>query len=178
MLSTLITSKTRVKLLLKFFLNASTSSYLKNLESEFDDSSNGIRLELNKFEKAGLLLSETKGNKKMFKANTKHPLFRDIHNIILKYAGIDRLIEDVVERLGNVESVYLVGSFAKGLESKVIDVILIGDINRDYLIQLVPKAESLIDKKIKFVVYTNKEFSDAMDEILSEAHLLIWSAAK
>ncbi|MFN3444791.1 MAG: ArsR family transcriptional regulator, partial [Bacteroidia bacterium] len=30
MLDTLITSKTRIKLLLKFFLNSKTSSYLRN----------------------------------------------------------------------------------------------------------------------------------------------------
>ena len=48
---------------MKFFLNSNTSSYLKNLESEFEDSSNGIRIELNKFETVGLLISESKGNR-------------------------------------------------------------------------------------------------------------------
>ena len=82
MLDTLITSKTRIKLLLKFFLNGNTSSYLRNLESEFGESSNAIRLELNKFEEAGLLNTSLEGNKKLFKANTQHPLFKDIHNIL------------------------------------------------------------------------------------------------
>ena len=50
MLDTLITSKTRIKLLLKFFLNAQTKSYLRSLEGEFGESTNAIRLELNKFE--------------------------------------------------------------------------------------------------------------------------------
>jgi len=63
MLDTLITSKTRIKLLLKFFLNSNASSYLRNLEGEFGESTNGIRLELNKFEKAGLLQSQVSGNK-------------------------------------------------------------------------------------------------------------------
>ena len=74
MLDTLITSKTRIKLLLKFFLNSNASSYLRNLESEFQESTNGIRLELNKFEKAGLLQSHMSGNKKLYQANTGHPL--------------------------------------------------------------------------------------------------------
>lgn len=176
MLSTLITSKTRIKLLLKFFLNSNNSGYLKNLESEFEDSSNGIRLELNKFEKAGLLFSELKGNKKVFKANIHHPLFNDIHNIILKYAGIDRLLEDVVEQLGNVHRVYLVGLFARGLESKVIDIIVVGDVNLDYFVHLLTKAEVLIGKKIKFLLYSESEFNASEREILSEEHLLIWSS--
>jgi len=175
MLSTLITSRTRVKLLLKFFLNSNTSSYLKNLESEFEDSSNGIRIELNKFESAGLLVSENKGNKKIFKANVKHPLFKDIHSIILKYAGIDKIIEDVVKRLGNVSSVYLVGAFARGIESKIIDILIVGDVDRDYLLKLIDKVEVVIEKKIRFVLYTEEDFSQNKLELLSEAHLLIWN---
>src|SRR5210317_816386 len=102
MLDTLITSKTRIKLLLKFFLNSNASSYLRNLEGEFKESTNGIRLELNKFEKAGLLTSRMLGNKKVYKANTNHPLFNDIHNILLKYIGFDQIISTVISKLGNV----------------------------------------------------------------------------
>ena len=85
MLETLITSKTRLKLLLKFFLNSNSSSYLRELESEFHESTNAIRLELNRFEEAGLLQSQTKGNKKFYHANTDHPLYPDINSILLKY---------------------------------------------------------------------------------------------
>ena len=90
MLDTLITSKTRIKLMLKFFLNTKEESYLRGLEEEFGESSNSIRLELNKFEKAGLLDSRSKGNKKLFRANTKHPLFPDIHSLLLKHIGLMR----------------------------------------------------------------------------------------
>ncbi len=176
MLSTLITSKTRIKLLLKFFLNAKNTGYLKNLEQEFDDSSNGIRVELNKFEEAGLLTSESVGNKKIFKANQKHPLFKDIHNIIFKYAGVDQIIETIVNRLGNVKSVYLVGSLARGIESNIIDLIIIGDINKEYLINLIDKAEPLIGKKIRYVLYQPQEFQNQISEILNQEHLLIWNA--
>lgn len=174
MLGTLITSKTRIKLLLKFFLNANNTGYLKNLEAEFADSSNGIRVELNKFEEAGLLQSENVGNKKIFKANQRHPLFKDIHSIILKYTGIDQIIESVVDRLGNVNSVYLVGSFARGLESNVIDLIIIGDINKEYIASLIEKAESIIKKKIRYIIFSKDDFEENKLEILSEQHLIIW----
>jgi predicted nucleotidyltransferase len=175
MLETLITSKTRIKLLLKFFLNASNTGYLKNLEHEFEDSSNGIRLELNKLEQAGLLNSASVGNKKIFQANTKHPLFFDIHNIIMKYTGLDQIIETVVNRLGNVQKVYLVGTLAKGLESSIIDLIIIGDINKEYLVNLIDKAEPIIGKKIRYVWYQSEEFEKVKIQILTEEHLLIWN---
>ena len=85
MLDTLISSKTRIKLLQKFFLNSNIQSYLRGLESEFGDSTNSIRLELNRLEQAGMIYSEMRGNKKVFRANNAHPLFLDIQNIVRKY---------------------------------------------------------------------------------------------
>ena len=78
MIDSLITNKTRIKLLLRFFLNTGSRSYLRGLESEFGESTNAIRLELNRFEEAGLLVSSMDKNKKMFQANRHHPLFDDI----------------------------------------------------------------------------------------------------
>ena len=141
MLETLISSKTRIKLLLKFFLNSNTTAYLRSLEAEFGESTNGIRQELNRLESAGMLTSFSKGNKKMFRANINHPLFSEIRNIVLKTIGLDQIIETVIKRLGQVEKVYLVGEFAKGLDSNIIDLIFIGDIDKSYLINLAEKAE-------------------------------------
>lgn len=174
MIDALITSKTRIKLLLKFFLNSKNASYLRNLESEFGESSNAIRLELNKFEDAGLLQTATEGNKKVFKANTQHPLFSDIQNILMKYTGLDKIIEHVVEKLGKVEEVFLVGDLAKGKNSSMVDLVIVGNVNKTYLIALIDKAEKLVHKKIRYMVYTSEEFK-ANGSLKSDHHLLLWA---
>jgi hypothetical protein len=153
MIETLISSKTRIKLLLKFFLNSNTSAYLRSLESEFGDSSNGIRLELNRFEKAGMLSSFYKGNKKYFQANKNHPLYEEVNRIVLKYVGFDKIIEDVVIKLGVVEKVFVVGKFSKGIDSQIIDLLLIGRINKERLIRLIEKVEAIIKRKVRYVIY-------------------------
>ncbi|MBM3437209.1 MAG: ArsR family transcriptional regulator [Bacteroidetes bacterium] len=159
MLDTLITSKTRIKLLLKFFLNSNSRSYLRNLESEFGESTNSIRLELNRFERAGLLTSELDGNKKLFRANTRHPLFSDIHNILLKYVGFDEIIERVINKLGNLDAVFVTGDFAKGIDTSAIDLIFVGEeINREYLAKLVGKTQDMIKRKINYLRFGNDEF--------------------
>lgn len=173
MLDILITSKTRIKLLLKFFLNSKTSSYLRNLESEFGESTNSIRLELNKFEDAGLLSTSMSGNKKLFKANTKHPMFGDIQNILMKYTGLDKITEQIISKLGDVEAAYLIGDLAKGLDSSLIELIIIGNINKSYLITLTEKTEKLIHKKVRFVIYTPEEFLTQKDVILNQNHFNI-----
>lgn len=153
MLDSLITSQTRIKLLKKFFLNRSTKAHLRGLETEFGESSNAIRIELNRFEEAGLLNSLRDGNKKVYQANPKHPLYKDIHTLILKETGIDRVIDKVIHRLGSLVCVYLTGDFAHGKDSLVIELILVGsDIDREYLARKVMQAEELVRRKVSYIV--------------------------
>lgn len=175
MIETLISSKTRIKLLLKFFLNSSSKSYLRGLESEFGDSSNAIRQELNRFEKAGLLNAFTEGNKKFFQANTTHPLYRDIHNILIKYIGFDTIIDTVIERLGEIREVYLIGQLSNGLDSPVIDLMFTGDIDENYLVNLIRKAEALIHRKIRYIIYRNDELDGIDWKQFDPQPLLLWS---
>lgn len=175
MIDALISSKTRIKLLLKFFLNSNATAYLRSLESEFGESSNGIRLELNRLENAGLLSSESEGNKKIFRANTSHPLFNEIHNIVMKHIGLDQVVENVIQRLGDVQRVYLVGDFSKGMDSQVIDLILIGDFDKTYLTTLVEKAEKIIGRKIRYLIYDNEEAVTIDWKQYDPAPLLLWN---
>ena len=175
MLEALISSKTRIKILLKFFLNANLTSYLRGLEEEFGESTNSIRLELNRFEKAGFLQSFIKGNKKLFKVNNTHPLFLEINSIVKKMVGIDYVVDYILQRIGKLEKVYLIGKLSTGLDSDDIDLVLVGDSNIPYLVELIGKAEKKLDKKIKFIVYSESEFNiEKIKE--SDLHpLLIWS---
>ncbi len=177
MLETLISSKTRIKLLLKFFLNSSTTAYLRSLESEFGESTNAIRLELNRLEEAGMLASFSDGNKKMFRANTAHPLFGEIHNILLKTIGLDQVVLSVIERLGDVEQVFLVGEFAKGNDSPIIDLVFIGDIDKTFLLNVVERVEALIKRKIRYLIYGRQEFDFSMKLNINfeTESLLLWS---
>jgi len=175
MIEALISSKTRIKLLLKFFLNSSTTAYLRGLESEFGESTNAIRLELNSLEKAGMLVSELSGNKKIFRANIQHPLFREVNTILMKYLGLDQIIENVVKRLGEVEKVFLTGDFARGLDSPIIDLIFVGNIDRHYLIQLIEKVETLVKRRIRFIIYSRAEYPEAIKSHSEVEPLLLWS---
>jgi hypothetical protein len=177
MISTLITSQTRIKLLKKFFLNSSTKAHLRGLETEFGESSNSIRIELNRFEEAGLLNSLRDGNKKVFQANRNHPLFNDLHNIILKESGIDRVIEKVIHRIGNLFCVYLTGDFARGKDSLVIDLILVGEeIDREYLSRKVIQAEELVGRKVSYILLEPEE-ADAILLKIKPADLLpLWTS--
>lgn len=174
MLNALITSKTRVRLLVKFFLNPTMKAYLRQLADEFGESTNAVRVELNRLKEAGLLESEAQGNLVMYNAKTSHPLYPEIRSIVNKITGIDSIIESVIERLGSVDEAYLIGDYAKGQDTGIIDVILIGDVNKAYLHELIEKAEVLVQRKVRALVMTPDELNDYLKKQNGHS-LLLWS---
>lgn len=177
MLEALITSKTRIKLLLKFFLNSSNTGYLRSLEPEFGESTNAIRQELNRFEEAGLLNSEKEGKKKVFKANTAHPLFPELNSLLIKYVELDEIIDRVVLKLGKLEKVYLVGELAKGNDADIIDLWFVGEqIDEDYLEKLIRKAKGFIQRKLHYTILSQDLLEEKLVKKNNSNFLLLWKA--
>lgn len=174
MIDSLITSKTRIKILLRFFLNSQTTGYLRNLETEFDESTNSIRMELNKLEKAGFLKSVNEKNKKLFYANTSHPLFSDINSILKKFVGIDQIIEHITSKIGDLKAAYLTGNLAEGKNSSHLDLALVGEhLDQLAIDELIKKAEKHIHRKIICTIMSGDELSS---KYVGKPVLLIWNA--
>ena len=151
MLGELITSKTRLRLLIKFFVSQANKGHLNGLATEMGESTNGIRKELNHLQEAGYLQKLKVNNKVEYKANTKHPLFETLRKVVFKHLGLEDLVEKVLERMGNVDQIILIGDYAKGNDSGLIEVFLIGqDLNMEYISQLEDKIEDLIGRKVSF----------------------------
>ncbi|MVZ63637.1 winged helix-turn-helix domain-containing protein [Sphingobacterium humi] len=157
MLDSLITSKTRLKLLIKFFVSAANKGYLRGIAEEFNESTNSVRKELNQLADAGYLNRKQENNRIYYQANTRHPLFESLQNLVRKNLGIDRTVEKILEKAGKVESVSLLGDYAKGIDSGTIEIMVAGDeIDRGYLLQLRSKVEAVIGKKVE-IYFDNHE---------------------
>lgn len=175
MLENLITSKTRIKLMIKFFINSDTTAYLRSLSEEFGESTNSIRQELNRFEEANLLESKTEQNKKIYHANTNHPYFKDIHHLLLKYVGIEEIVDNVVKHIGELEKGYIINDFAQGNPGNIIDLILVGkNFDYDFLNKLVRKAEESVSFKIRYITVSPNEANQYIPD--KTKTLLVWSA--
>lgn len=174
MLESLITSKTRIKLLIKFFINSDTTAYLRNLSEEFGESTNGIRLELNRFEDAKFIESIFKQNKKVYKANINHPYFKDMHHLLLKYVGIDEIVESVVKHIRYLEKAYIINDFAQGNPGNILDLLLVGkSFDYDYLNKLVRNAENSVSFKIRYIAVSPEEATQYIPD--KTKTLLVWS---
>lgn len=155
MLDSLITSKTRIKLLVKFFITSANSGHLRGLANEFNESTNAIRKELNHLSEAGYLEKKEISNKIAYRANTQHPMFALMQQVVHKYLGLDLIVTQVLERMGMVKKIELLGDYAKGIDSGSIEINITGtEINTEYTESILPKVEEVIKRKVVF--YYNK----------------------
>jgi len=175
LLTGLISSKTRIKLLVRLFFNPQTRSYLRELAKEFDVSTNAVREELNQLKKTKLLKSEKSGRQVLYRANTEHSLFPELKSMVSKVMGIDQVIDSIIQRLGNLEKAYLIGDYAEGKDTGIIDLVLIGNIDMYHLNDLNKKTERYIKRKIRPLVLDHEEYQALWPELEQKPHVLIWT---
>ena len=174
LLDSLITSKTRIKLLLKFFLNPGTRAYLRGLATEFGESTNAIRVELNRLTEAKILKSVHSGRTVEYRANKKHSFYKDMQSVVKKYVGLDKLAEELATKLGDIQAAYVIGDYAKGIDSGLIDLVLIGRVDDDKLKEMIAKTEELINRKIRTLVLDPKDLKKLNSRLDIEHALFIW----
>jgi hypothetical protein len=156
-------------LLIKFFISQANKGYLNGLANEMGESTNSIRKELNHLFDAGYLKKVKNDNKVEYQVNSKHPLYETLRNVVLKHLGLEDIVDAVLEKMGNVNQILLVGDYAEGKDTGNIEIFLIGkNLDMNYINQLEPKIEKIIDRKVSFYL-SSKFLSNQKYIILYEA---------
>ncbi len=172
----IITSKTRINILMRLFLNPDQEAYLRELSKEFSTPPSVIKEELKNLSKVGLLSQKKNGRQIFYRANTTHPLFPELHSMVKKALGMDKILDSIVSRLGMVKIAFLMDDYAKGRDTGIIDLVLVGDIDQKNLQDLVRKTERYIKRKIRPLVLTENEY-EHMKTIFDERPILtLWTS--
>lgn len=153
-----------MQLLFMFFLNQENVSYLRKLASVFNEPTNSISRELIKLEDLHLLVSFKSGNKKFYRANVAHSFFQDIRNMLLKEIGFDAISTLLYRDILGLAEIYVIGSHAKGINSNIIDLVLIGQqLDNNQINTVLRSAERTVGKKIRFIVLQNNKFNSFLE---------------
>ena len=174
-LNSLITSKTRVRILMRLFLNPEQKVYVRELSDEFGLSPSQIAGELQKLTEAKMLINEKQGRQVKYRANTGHALFPEMQSMVRKALGMDRILDSIIERLGDLEQAYLIDDYAEGKDTGLIDLVLVGDIDQHNLNDLVKKTEKYIERKIRVLALTAGEYREMKKILERKPCLLLWS---
>lgn len=162
MLSKLITSKTRVKLLTLFLTHPDERFYFKYLIERLHMPPTGLHSELKRFEEIGLLESKREGNIKFYWINKGFSLYPELKGIILKTVGLADHLKEVIDKVGHIEVAFIYGSVAKDLEDagSDIDLMVVGDPDLDVLTEAVSVAENSLRREINYTVFDPKEWKE------------------
>lgn len=173
-LNSLITSKTRVRILMRLFLNPEQKVYVRELSDEFGLSPSQIAGELQRLSEAKMLTHEREGRQVKYRANKKHALFPELQSMVRKSLGMDRILDSIIERLGDLEQAFLIDDYAEGKDTGLIDLVLIGNIEQHNLNDLVKKTEKYIDRKIRVLALTVNEYKSMKKFLDGKPCLELW----
>jgi hypothetical protein len=133
-----------------------------------------VREELRQLSEAGLLVQSQQGKQVVYSANSKHPLFPELRSMVHKSLGMDRILESIVDRLGNLELAILLDDYAQGRDSGLIDPLLIGNIDHANLADRFRKTEQYIKRKVRTLVLAPEEYRMLKPTLDKRPQLLLW----
>jgi len=94
--------------------------------------------------------------------------------MVAKALGMDQVLESIIKRLGNLEKAILIDDYAEGKDSGIIDLVLVGNIDKNNLMDLTIKTEKYIGRKIRTLNLTQKEFEDNPYLLKNRPQFLLW----
>ena len=90
--------------------------------------------------------------------------------------GVDQVIDGIVNQLGDLELAYLIGDYAEGKDSGIIDLLLVGKVDKNHLNYLIERTEQYIKRKIRSLVLSRQEYKKLLPELKERPQVLVWQA--
>lgn len=159
-------SRTRTALLKLFFNDPDQKYYLRELERKLQFPASNLRRELKKLMTSHLFETEKIGNLLFYAVNKNHPIFGDLKKLIFKTIGIEGSLRKILQDFTEIEEAFIFGSFAKEKEtsSSDIDLVIIGNINEDKLIEKITPLEKELGREINHHLFSPEEWEEKKKE--------------
>ena len=158
-LAKILSSKIRAEIFRLLFGTNDKALHMRDIERRSGFAIGTIQGELKKLSNLDLVLKEVDGNRTYYRANKNHPLYNDIHNLVLKTIGLVDVLRNALETQ-KIKLAFVFGSFAKGEESadSDIDLMVIGNLGLRDITRLLSDTQEKIFREINPHVYSLKEF--------------------
>lgn len=160
MLSDLITSKTRVKILSLYLQNPGKIYHVREIVRQIEEEINAVRRELLHLEKHSMVSKEVRGNRLYYNLRNDYPLYWDLLKIVAKTSGFGGDIVKNKVKLGKIRFAMLSGRFVRGKKGEPddIDLLVVGTVVLPELALIVRGEEARRGEEINYTVMTSEEF--------------------
>jgi predicted nucleotidyltransferase len=153
-------TKNQTRVLEIFFYDPAKPYYLRQIAQMLKKQPGVFQREINKLADDGILISRYDGNRRYFRLNKDYPLYPEIKSIFFKTLGVEGLLKTELKKLEGIKEAFIYGSFARGEEksSSDVDILVIGSVAEDALIDICNRLERRINREINYVLMTEGEF--------------------
>jgi hypothetical protein len=133
-----------------------------------------VQREVNRAEQAGLVTSQKVGPTRLVHANTAHPLYGAVRQILLATYGPPAVVAQEFQTIAGVDAVVLFGSWAArylghpGPAPNDVDVLVIGNANRDVVDDAAERAEHRIGLPVQATVRTPTQWTSGRESFIKE----------
>ena len=158
-LAEILSSRVRSEIFRILFGTDVQEYHLREIQRRAKLAIGTVQQETAKLEELGLIIRQQEGNRTYYKANIAHPLYREIHNLVLKTIGLADILQTSLS-IDTIKIAFIFGSFASGTEKSDsdIDVFIIGDIGLRTVSKVLKEPSLKIGREINPHVMTAKEF--------------------
>lgn len=160
MLSDLITSQSRIKLLRVFLATPTEMYHVRELVRQTDDEINAVRRELQFLEKKGILEKEPRGNRIYYSLLKSYPFYYDLLIIGIKTIGLGADVYKNRTKLGKIKYAMFSGKFVRRMKRNHddVDFLVVGTVVLPELALLVRNEEKRLSTEINYTAMTEEEF--------------------
>jgi len=123
-----------------------------------------VRQELRKLSQLDLVAERRDGNRAYYHANRLHPLYREIHQIVLKTSGLADVIQRAL-RGQDIEVAFVFGSLADGTDvaGSDLDLMVVGSLGLKKLTAFLSGVSEQIGREINPHVMSSAEYRKRLD---------------
>ena len=159
-LETLLSSRVKAEVLRLLFGVEARELHVRELERQSGLSVSTVRQELKRFAGLGLVVARPDGNRTYYRAQTEHPLFPDLRNVVLKTTGLVDVLRTALEGPG-IQLVFVFGSVAEenAKARSDVDLLVIGTIGLRKLSRRLAQAAAALGREIDPHVLSASEFA-------------------
>lgn len=168
----LLRSGVQARLLAEILLNPDREPSLSELADSLGTSLPTVGREVRRGEQAGLVSTRTIGRTRLVRAATSSPLYPPLRELLSLTFGAPAVLAEEFGGVESIQAMYVFGSWAAryagqaGPEPADIDVILIGNPDRDDAYEAAERAETRLRRPVQTTIRTPEQWDDPGDPFL------------
>jgi uncharacterized protein len=160
-LAELLSSKIRAEIFrILFGVVTDTVLHMREIERRTGFTIGTVQTELKKLQRLDIISRVKDGNRVYYRANTAHPLYPNIHELVLKTCGLADVIKHALGDEKGIRVAFVFGSLARQEEkaNSDVDLMVIGNIGLRKLTGLLMDVAGKVGREINPHIFSEKEF--------------------